>query len=151
MATGFLWAKDGQIFCVAEDERDGEPGIVMEECSIQTGNPVRLTYAEIELVKPIEENRPFELHVADAVYRMINDHKVMERPFIDADDKPDFVSPAIQVRFIYGNGFQRRLASSSNGWQSYSLNRNDVEVKWREAEEREGNEPRTKELKKMNY
>ncbi len=65
---GFLWAKDGQLFHVAEDEKDGKPGIVMEEYSMHTGKPVQLTYAEIELVKPIEENRPFELHVADSVY-----------------------------------------------------------------------------------
>lgn len=134
---GFLWAKDGQIFHVAEDERNGEPGIVMKEYSINTEKPVHLTYAEIELVKPIEENRSFELHVTDAIYKMINNHKVMERPFIGADGKPDFDSPAIQIRFIPGYGFQRRLADQKDSWNLYNLNKNDMEIKWREVEERE--------------
>lgn len=135
---GFLWAKDGQIFRVAEDEKDGDPAVVMETCSVYTGKPVHLSYAEIELVKPIEENRPFELHVADAVYRMVNDHKVMERPFINAYGYPDDPHLVVQMRYVPKNGFQRRLADTLDSWQSYSLNNNDMEVKWREADGREG-------------
>lgn len=134
---GFLWAKDGQIFNVAEDERNGEPGIVMKEYNIHTGKPIHLTYAEIELVKPIEENRPFEMHAADAIYKMLNGRKIMERPFIGAKGNPDFDSPAIQIKFIPGYGFQRKLANQRDSWDLYSLNKNDMEAKWREAEERE--------------
>lgn len=130
---GFLWAKDGQIFRVAEDEKDGDPAVVMETCSVHTGKPVHLSYAEIELVKPIEENRPFELHVADAVYRMVNDHKVMERPFVEAAGLPNGWNLVIQMKFISGEGFQSRLARPMNNWNSYSLNKNDMEVMWREA------------------
>lgn len=96
-----------------------------------------LTYAEIELVKPIEENRPFEIHAADAIYKMLNGRKIMERPFIGAKGNPDFDSPAIQIKFIPGYGFQRKLANQRDSWDLYSLNKNDMEAKWREAEERE--------------
>lgn len=134
----FPWAKDDQIFCVAEDEKEGNPAIVMEVYNIHTGKPVHLSYAEIELIKPIEENKPFSLHAADAIYRMTHDHRVMERPYINANGKPDYQSPVIQIRYIQGNGFQRRLASPLDNWQSYSLNKNDMEVMWRETDEKGG-------------
>lgn len=128
--AGSYGLRMGQIFRVAEDEKDGDPAVVMETCSVHTGKPVHLSYAEIELVKPIEENRPFELHVADAVYRMVNDHKVMERPFVEAAGLPNGWNLVIQMKFISGEGFQSRLARPMNNWNSYSLNKNDMEVMW---------------------
>ncbi len=44
------------------------------------------------------------------------------------------------MKFISGEGFQSRLARPMNNWNSYSLNKNDMEVMWREADGEEAAE-----------
>ena len=110
----------------------------MEASSIHTGQPVHLSYAEIELVKPIEENKAFELYVWDAVRMMREEQKIMERPFIGTNGKPDFCQPSILIRYVPESGFLRRMKNPRDyRWGSYSLNRNDMEVMWREADIKE--------------
>lgn len=136
---GFPWAKDGELFTVAEDERPGNPVVAMEQrCPALDNNQVHLFYAEIELVQPAEERITYDVLVWDAIRMMRDDRKVMERPFIGADGKPDYCEPTIRMRYVPGSGFQQRMKGPMGCyWQSYSLNKNDMEVMWHEADGRE--------------
>lgn len=134
---GFLWAKDGELFTVAEDEYPGRSHIIMEQrCPAMNNNQVSLSYAEIELVQPVEERITYDVHVWDAIRMMRDDQNVMERPFIGADGKPDYCEPVIRMRYVPGSGFQRRMKDPRDRhWESYSLNKNDIEVMWRNPDE----------------
>lgn len=136
----FPWAKDGELFTVYKDECSGVPIVVMEQrCPAVDNERVLLSYAEIELVKSVEEITVYDVHVWDAVRMMREEQKVMERPFIGTNGQPDFCEPSIWIRYVSGSGFQRRMKDPRDyHWESYSLNRNDMEVMWREADIKEG-------------
>lgn len=141
---GHPWATDGELFTVAEDETPENNRIVMDQrCPARNGERIYLSYAEIELVESVEERRVYNVPIWEAVRMMLEERKVMERPFVGPDGKPDFIKACVQVAYMRKTGFKWGFKDQAKqGWISCVLSNTDMEAMWREAngEEEQNND-----------
>ena len=137
---GYLWARDGQQFTVAADEEPGNPNIRMEEKCVAMGHAeVYLPATSLRLLEPAEERRPYNLLAWEAIRMMQEEQKIMERPFVGLEGKPDLSRACVQITYVPGDGFKWRFWSpETQDWGNYVLNKPDMEVMWREADGKEG-------------